>query len=73
MIHIPVNAPESENGFRCRFDKSTFRHTSQMYQWCEEQFGSGNPARWYFNRLLFAPEFWFRDEIDQTLFMLRWA
>lgn len=52
-----------------------------MRQWCEENIGPGNvhriwgeekapePAQgWYENNA----KFWFRDEEDLTLFLLRW-
>ena len=52
-------------------------HTwSEMQEWCKELFGpQGDPwqehsgARWYYN----DSKFWFREERDRTLFMLRWS
>lgn len=52
-------------------------HTwSEMQAWCLDLFGpQGDPcgdessARWYYN----DSKFWFREERDRTLFMLRWS
>ena len=48
-----------------------------MVQWCEETFGVEFPQstwtpgkRWYVANY---NSFWFRDEADITLFLLRWA
>lgn len=52
----------------------------EMEAWCTEAFGSGSRAlwgekkapepalRWYMN----DRKFWFRDERDRTMFILRW-
>lgn len=47
-----------------------------MEEWCKETFGSTptvgiweDNARWYMN----DSRFWFRDEKDRTLFVLRWS
>jgi hypothetical protein len=52
-----------------------------MEEWCTEQFGSTGSAmwgvsdppvpaeRWYMNNR----KFWFRDERDQMLFVLKWS
>lgn len=48
----------------------------EMEPWCREtfgptpEFGAWEPnARWYMN----AERFWFRDEKDRMLFVLRWS
>jgi hypothetical protein len=53
---------------------------NDMMEWCVETFGPTAPIwgesrapvsnhRWYANN----SKFWFRDEADLTLFLLRWA
>ena len=48
----------------------------EMEPWCKETFGPtpefgvwAPDARWYMN----AEQFWFRDEKDRTLFVLKWS
>jgi len=51
----------------------------EMEAWCIETFGSSTGSiwaawqepgeRWYMNN----SKFWFRDEADQTWFLLRWS
>lgn len=48
---------------------------SDMEAWCTEMFGSTpadgvwtSGAVWYMNN----SKFWFRNELDQTLFVLKW-
>lgn len=46
-----------------------------MFNWCEEKFGTaGDPwanetARWYAN----SGKFWFKNDDDHILFLLRWS
>jgi hypothetical protein len=50
-----------------------------MEAWCKETFGASTGSiwsawqepgeRWYANN----SKFWFRDEADQTWFLLRWS
>lgn len=47
----------------------------EHYEWCEDLFGrecsvwDHHHARWYIN----DRKFWFRDEADLLVFILRWA
>lgn len=46
----------------------------QKHEWCKETFGKNSFAwdmeagRWYVQ----GHEFWFKDESDMTIFLLRW-
>lgn len=57
-------------------DWGSIRSWQEMLEWCVETFGPTPEdgvwtpgARWYSNNA----KFWFRNEADRTMFVLKWA
>ena len=58
--------------------KPTWHHWDEMIEWCVDRFGPTDviwgstipiAQRWYANNA----KFWFREESDRTMFLLKWS